>query len=290
MSFDKPGPPGQRQLELHATRQGRGPRVALVHGFTQTGSSWARVAQELESEFEVVMPDLPGHGRSPLPGPGPGLPETARALGEACGKAGYVGYSLGGRCCLHLALQSPGLVQRLVVVGAHPGIREGPARRLRRAEDDRRAAELERGGDATVADFVEAWLAGPLFAHLSDDEADRPSRLANTAAGLAASLRSAGTGTQAPLWGRLRELEMPVLVVAGELDEKFRTLAEATADAIGPNAQLAIVAGAGHAVCFERPDAFVEIVRAFLDPGAHASLADVGQSPIPKARRAPNTS
>src|ERR1035441_8468929 len=118
------------------------------------------------------------------------------------GKAGYVGYSLGGRCCLHLALQTPRLVERLVIVGAHPGIDDERSRRLRRAEDDRRAAELERGGDAFVAEFVETWLAGPLFAHLNEEQADRPSRLANSAAGLAASLRTVGTGTQAPLWER----------------------------------------------------------------------------------------
>ena len=266
MSFENPEAPGGRPLELHTTRQGRGPTVVLVHGFTQTGTSWARVARELEDDFEVVMPELPGHGRSPMPDPGSGLGQTARALGETGGKAGYVGYSLGGRCCLHLALQAPHLVERLVIVGAHPGISDEPSRRLRRVEDDRCAAELERGGDATVPDFVETWLAGPLFSRLTEEQADRPSRLANSAAGLAASLRTVGTGTQTPLWDRLGELEMPVLVVAGALDDKFRPLAQRTVEAIGRNARLAVVDGAGHAVGFERPGAFVELVREFLAP------------------------
>jgi 2-succinyl-6-hydroxy-2,4-cyclohexadiene-1-carboxylate synthase len=268
MSFENPEAPGGRPLELHTTRQGRGPTVVLVHGFTQTGTSWARVARELEDDFEVVMPELPGHGRSPMPDPGSGLGQTALALGETGGKAGYVGYSLGGRCCLHLALQTPRLVERLVIVGAHPGIDDERSRRLRRAEDDRRAAELERGGDAFVAEFVETWLAGPLFAHLNEEQADRPSRLANSAAGLAASLRTVGTGTQAPLWERLGGLEMPILVVTGALDDKFRPIAERTVDAIGRNARLAVVAGAGHAVCFERPGVFVELVSEFLGHSA----------------------
>lgn len=287
MSFENTGPPGARPPGLHTTRQGRGPTVVLVHGFTQTSTSWAKVARELERDFEVVMPDLPGHGRSPLPERGSGLAQTARALGEAGGQAGYVGYSLGGRCCLHLALQAPRLVERLVIVGAHPGISDEPSRRLRRAEDDRRAAELERGGDATVAEFVETWLEGPLFAHLDEEQADRQSRLANSAAGLAASLRTVGTGTQTPVWERLGELEMPVLVVTGALDDKFRPLAERTADAIGHNARLAVVAGAGHAVCFERPGAFVELVRDFLEHTAQPGLADVAQRTMPRARRAP---
>ncbi len=261
-----------------------------MHGFTQTSASWARVVAELEADFEVVTPDLPGHGRSPLPEPGSGLHATARALGEAGGKAGYVGYSLGGRCCLHLALEAPGLVERLVIVGAHPGIADEAERRRRRAEDERRAADLEGGGEAVVAEFIEAWLSGPLFAHLSAEQADRASRLANTAAGLAASLRSVGTGTQTPVWEHLGRLEMPVLVVAGALDDKFRALAERTVDAIGSNARMEVVAGAGHAVFLERPGAFVEIVREFLAPDAYPRLTKARQSAIPRANRAPNAS
>jgi len=268
MSSANPGSPGKRVLALHATRRGDGPTIVLVQGFTQTSASWGPVASDLARDFEVVVADLPGHGRSPIPDLGSGLEATAHALGEACGKAAYVGYSLGGRCCLQLALQAPLLVESLIVVGAHPGIADEPSRRLRRESDDVRAAELERGGDAAVPDFVESWLAGPLFAHLTEEQTGRSSRLGNSAAGLSASLRTVGTGTQLPMWEHLAELEMPVLVVAGALDDKFRALAEATVAAIGPNARLAVVAEAGHAVPFERPRAFVDLVREFLRQGA----------------------
>ena len=193
----------------------------LVHGFTQTGASWSRIARELATDSEVVAPDLPGHGRSPAPDAGSGMAETAALLGQAGGRATYIGYSLGGRCCLQLALQAPQLVERLVLIGAHPGIENEADRRLRRQDDEALAAQLEQGGDAAIPEFVESWLSGPLFSHLSEEQADRPSRLTNSAAGLAASLRTVGTGAQAPLWGRLGELDMPVLVMAGALDAKF---------------------------------------------------------------------
>ena len=253
---------------LHATSAGHGPRVVLVHGFTQTKASWARLAGELEDSFEVVTVDLPGHGGSYVPLAGSGLDEAADALGETGGQAFYVGYSLGGRLCLHLALRTPELVERLVIVGAHPGICDEASRLARRLADDRLAAELEEGGDESLAQFVDKWLEGPLFAHLSGEQADRPSRLGNSAAGLAASLRTAGTGTQSPLWERLSGLEMPVLVVVGARDDKFRPIAEATAQAIGRNAQLAVIADAGHAACFERPDTFLGLLGDFLAPGA----------------------
>jgi 2-succinyl-6-hydroxy-2,4-cyclohexadiene-1-carboxylate synthase len=236
----------------------------LAHGFTQSSASFAPIAGELQERFEVASVDLPGHGLSSVPPVGSDLHEAARALGEAGGRASYVGYSLGGRCCMHLALAAPRLVERLVIVGAHPGIADAHARRARRDADDAMAADLERGGDQAVAGFVDTWLKGPLFAHLSDKEADKASRLVNTAAGLAASLRTAGTGTQEPLWGRLGELHMPVLVVVGARDDRFRPIAQKCAQAIGSNARLAILDGAGHAACFERPQAFVSLLEEFL--------------------------
>jgi len=292
MSSENAGPRGARAPALHAKRLGSGPAVVLVHGFTQTSDSWSGVARDLERDFHVVVPDLPGHGRSAVPDPESGLQEAAEAVGTAGGRASYVGYSLGGRCCLQLALQAPSLVERLVLVGAHPGIEDESSRRLRRESDELLAAQLAGTGDSAVPEFVETWLAGPLFAHLSEEQADRASRLQNSAEGLSASLRTVGTGTQSPTWERLAELEMPVLVVAGELDEKFKTLAKRAVSCIGHNARLAVVAGAGHAVPFERPGAFVALLREFLgqptEPGARS--LEEAHNAIPRAKRAPNAS
>jgi pimeloyl-ACP methyl ester carboxylesterase len=89
-------------------------------------------------------------------------------------------------------------------------------------------------------------------------------RLENTPAGLAASLRTAGTGTMVPAWDRLADLAMPTLVVAGAEDPKYAPLAARLAAGIGANAQLALVPGAGHAVPFEAPAEFARLVRGFL--------------------------
>jgi len=290
MSSENAGPTDARAPALHAKRLGNGPPVVLVHGFTQTGDSWSEIARDLAGEFEMIMPDLPGHGLSPLPKDGSGLREAAEAVGATGGRATYVGYSLGGRCCLQLALAAPQLVERLVLVGAHPGIEDESSRRLRRQSDELLATELAQMGDSTVPKFVEAWLAGPLFAHLTAEQADRASRLQNSGAGLSASLRTSGTGRQLPMWERLGELGMPVLVVAGELDDKFKALARRTASNIGDNARLAIVAGAGHAVPFERPDVFVALLREFLDERAEPRSSEDAHSAIPRAKRAPNES
>ena len=84
-------------------------------------------------------------------------------------------------------------------------------------------------------------------------------RLRSQPAGLAAALRGLGTGTLPPLWERLEELAMPVNLVVGERDAKFRAIAEAMAVRL-PDARLVIVPGSGHAVHLEAPEAVAEVL------------------------------
>jgi 2-succinyl-6-hydroxy-2,4-cyclohexadiene-1-carboxylate synthase len=254
-----------------------------VHGFTQSGRSWAPIVHLLAGSHEVVTVDVPGHGGSSRVRAG--LTEGAELLGETAGRAAYVGYSLGGRLCLHLALVAPELVERLVLVSTSPGIGDSGERASRSRADEALAGRLDgstSGGGAPPLDvgaFLDEWLSGPLFAHLSQEAAGRAARLENTPAGLAASLRLMGAGTQQPLWGRLRELTMPVLLVAGATDRRYAALAAESAAAIaagggGRRVAVEIVAGAGHAVPFEEPDAFVRVLLEFLASSGEAPAAN----------------
>jgi 2-succinyl-6-hydroxy-2,4-cyclohexadiene-1-carboxylate synthase len=242
---------------------GRGGPVVLAHGFTQTLASWDPLAARLGARRRVVRVDLPGHGGSAAVRVS--FAEAAALLGEAGGPAAYVGYSLGGRLCLRLALDRPDLVRALVLVGASPGIADPGERAARRAADEALAAALERDG---LERFLEHWLAQPLFATLPPERAGRAARLANTPEGLAASLRLHGTGAQAPLWERLASLRPPVLLLAGALDGKFAALAERMAAAIGPRAQVALIPHAGHAAHLERPEETGMLIERFLDGAA----------------------
>jgi len=245
---------------LHRASDWRGPlRIALVHGFTQTLKSWDRLVGPLSETLEVVRVDLPGHGGSGAVDLS--FAETAAAIGEAAGTATYVGYSMGGRLCLRLAVDRPELVRSLVLVGASPGLADAGERSARKAADDALAAEIERAGTEA---FLERWLAQAMFATLRPDPADLDARRANTAAGLATALRRLGTGVQEPLWDRLAKLDMPVLAVTGREDVKYARLARDMADAIGVNAEVAAVAGAGHAAHLERPVSFHRLLAAFL--------------------------
>ncbi|MCU1463915.1 MAG: menH [Acidimicrobiales bacterium] len=235
-------------------------RVVLVHGFTQTGRSWTAIAERLVAAgHEVRCPDAPGHGDSG--DVRADLWQAADQLASAGGLAVYAGYSMGGRIALHTALAHPDLVRGLVLLGATAGIEDDAGRAARRQEDEARARDLERDG---VAAFLDQWLATPLLASVPPHAAGLEDRLRNTAAGLASSLRLAGTGAQEPLWDRLPELAMPVLCLAGERDERFAALARRMAEAIGPNGSSETIAGAGHAAHLEAPAVFADRLARFV--------------------------
>src|SRR5581483_9361872 len=117
--------------------------VVLLHGFTQTGASWERVAAMLPERYRPLAPDIRGHGAaSELE------PVTLEGVIEdvSAGVSGpfvLVGYSMGGRIGLHAALALGDRVARLVLIGASPGIADSAQRAQRRAEDERLADELE---------------------------------------------------------------------------------------------------------------------------------------------------
>lgn len=227
--------------------------MVLVHGFTQTGQSWAPVVPAIEGAgHEVAAPDVPA---------GEGLWPTAEALAGIGGRGTWMGYSMGGRLALHVALQHPDVVRRLVLVGATGGIDDPVDRATRRESDEALAARVERIG---VDAFLDEWLAQPLFAGLPDDAAGLATRRANSVATLAAHLRLLGTGVQEPLWHRVAALAIPVLVVTGERDTKFTDVGIRLVEAIGANGSMAVVAGAGHACHLEQPAAFLDAVLPFL--------------------------
>lgn len=259
-------------LALSVRVAGDGPPLVLLHGFTGSADAWADLAARLARRRRVIAFELPGHGASPVPDDPSqaSLPRVAdalvrdlRALGVRA--ADWIGYSLGGRVALHVALAHPAAVRTLVLEGASPGIADSVERRARAEADARLAAEIECDG---LERFVDAWMAQPLFATQAAlprevRARERARRLAGSATGYAAALRAMGTGVQESLWPRLGELRARVLLLAGALDVKYGAIARAMASLL-PDAQVAMLSGAGHAAHLERPDAWLDAVESFL--------------------------
>jgi 2-succinyl-6-hydroxy-2,4-cyclohexadiene-1-carboxylate synthase len=228
------------------------PTLVLLHGFTQTRHSWRLTAARLGDRFRVLAPDLPGHGHAATRVASfPACAAYVRALGGD--RFSLCGYSMGGRVALHAALALGERVERLVLVGASPGLADPAEREARRAADE---ALAQRIAEIGVEAFAREWAALPLFAGQPERvaAAAHADRLRNTPEGLAAALRGLGTGVMEPLWDRLGELTIPVTLIVGQRDGKFAAIAERMAAAI-PDARVDVVPGAGHAVQLERPDA-----------------------------------
>lgn len=247
--------------------RGAGPPLVVLHGFTQTGRLWGPFGDLLAESHTVVAVDLPGHGdsgsvRADLPATAGLVADAVRAAvgSEPCV---LLGYSLGARVGLHVALGGDLRLRGVVFIGVTAGIEDPDERARRRESDDTMADELEASGD--VEHFVDAWLRGPLFERLErNDAAQRSERLRNSASGLASSLRLCGTGTQEPKWDLLPALTSPVLAMAGTDDIRFAAHALRVARLV-PHGVASLVPAGGHAVHLAQPQQASRIVCHWLD-------------------------
>ena len=265
------------------------PPVVVLHGFTGSATTMAGVSAALGEAYRVHALDLVGHGESDAPSD-PALYTMERCVSQVLAvldalgirRAHFVGYSMGGRVALSLAVARPTRVASLVLIGVSPGERD-PAARAARVEADASLAQaiLEGGIEA----FVDRWMALPLFAsqrRLGEEalaEA-RTQRLACRPHGLANSLRGMGSGAMPPLHAHLAGLDIPVLWVVGAEDTKFRALADGLRGAL-PRAQVRVIPEAGHAAHLEQPAAFGAGCLAFLRAVAAETEARPQSDPNP---------
>jgi len=218
----------------------------------------------VEDAYTVVALDLPGHAGSDSIRAD--LPTTANMVADAVRAAigdepcVLLGYSLGARVGLHVLTGTSLAVSRAVFIGLTGGIEDAAAREQRRSADEKAAFALEASGD--LEGFLDRWLAGPLFARLSEG-ADRAERSRNSASGVASSLRLCGTGTQEPLWDRLPSMSIPVLALAGSDDTRFAAHA-LRVEEMAPNAVASLVPGGGHALHLAQPEQSWRLIRHWL--------------------------
>lgn len=261
-----------RSVQLAAATRGSGEPVIVLHGFTGSAEAIAPLADRLDG-WQRIAVDLVGHGRSPSPVDL--APYSVEAMADAVdllvagvpgGACHIIGYSMGGRVALALAAAHPHACRSLTLISATAGLADESERVQRRHAD---AALADRLASHGIARFVEDWLAQPMWDTLraklsrSEWEASIRQRLGCDPAGLANSLRAGGTGSMVPLWDRLADLDVPTLVMCGELDAKFVEIGRQMNDLL-PRSDLVVLAGAGHAAHLEVPDACATAIRQHL--------------------------
>ncbi len=228
-------------------------RILLVPGFAQTSSVWDRTVGHLPGEVEATALNVPV---------GPDFASTTEALGKSGGQGAYVGYSMGGRLVLHLALTHPEMVEHLVLVSAGPGIADPKERLERRAADEELADWIERHSHE---EFLDSWTQQSIFDGVPP-QVNRAHRLSSPSE-IAGQLRRLGQGIQPSLWDRLGELLTPVTFVVGENDEAYREIAAAAAPLISSPVDIRVVPGAGHALIHEDSTVLAQTIIEVARPG-----------------------
>jgi 2-succinyl-6-hydroxy-2,4-cyclohexadiene-1-carboxylate synthase len=225
--------------------------IVLLHGFTHTGASWDPVVAALGERYRALAPDIRGHGaRSELE------PVSLEAVlddlaGLAPRRFTLAGYSMGGRIALHASLALGDRIDRLVLIGASPGLGDPAERESRRAADEALAGEIAR---SDIEEFAKRWAQTPVLAGQPREVAAavHADRLRNRPTGLARALRGLGTGALSPVWDRLGEITAPVTLVVGANDRKFIEIATRMATGLS-RATVIVVEHTGHAVHLEAP-------------------------------------
>ncbi|TVR12419.1 MAG: alpha/beta fold hydrolase [Planctomycetota bacterium] len=239
--------------------------LIALHGFTETDLSWQEVFADTGIAVRTYL--LPGHGHQLCPpdtSPSSVAAEIVRRFADQA-PFDLLGYSMGGRVALQLALEHPQVVRRLMLVSCRPGIAESDEREQRRLADEGLAMMLE---DCGIGQFVAWWESNPALRYVrplprSMLEHIRCRRLNQDADGLAASLRCLGQGATPSLWEHLGSINCPTMAIAGGADQRYVHDMERMVTAM-PQARLSTVPECGHAVHRECRDSLVNIVRGFL--------------------------
>lgn len=254
------------KLKLHYTRTGGDkPPVVLAHGFSDDGLCWTPVARQLEADYDVVMVDARGHGRSDAPKRGYGSLEHAGDLagviaGLGLQRPAVLGHSMGAATALALAGTYPDLVRAILL--------EDPPPWWMTPADDRPGARRARFGDWIID--LKRKTREELIAHARNQSPtwseEELGPWADSKLRLSFNVLSRGKAAAIDWPATVRRIACPTLLITADPDKGAIVPPEAAATfkELVPQAQVVHIAGAGHNIRREQFARYMEVVKAFL--------------------------
>ena len=255
---------GQSEIYYEVAGSGE-PTVVLIHGGLLDCRMWDDQFEILSNDHRVVRYDASAHGQSALPADAYWDHADLRGLLDylAIDQAVLVGLSLGGRIAIDLTLEDPKRVQAVVAVSSGLGGYRFTSEDWLKDRDAMMAAWKAGDFENVVEAFQRSWTDGP---HRMPEEVD-PLVREQVRSMARNKIESAMEGRmlRQPAIDRLSEIEVPMLVVVGELDVPgILEIADLLVDA-DPNAELVVVPGVAHMVNMEKPEDFNRILLDYLE-------------------------
>lgn len=251
--------------EIYYEVVGDGPTVVLLHPFPLKHNFWAAIVPQLSSRYQVIVPDLRGHGASEL-GDGPAtMQKLADDLALICreekaGKTIFVGVSIGGYLLFEFWRRYREQVSALVLANTRASAESPESRAVRLEAADR---VLREGTAGVIEEMLSRLLSQSTRTNRPDIvEAARKMMLAMSPDDVAGVQR--GMAERPDSVTTLPAISVPTLVVAGEEDSLPREEFERMRQHIA-GSELSVISHAGHYAGLEKPVEFGALLRGFLD-------------------------
>jgi 3-oxoadipate enol-lactonase len=263
---------------VNAAEAGSGKPLFLLHSLLSDRASFDAIAPQLARSFRVIVPELPGFGRSravigTLADIADRMAEVVREV-AASGEAIMLGNGYGGFVALLMAIRHPALATRLILADCGAAFSEEGREAFRTM-----AAVARSKGLAAITDVAMRRLFAPQFQE-SHPELMRGRREAFLRTDLEVFRAACAELAELDLRPRLSEVKAPTLVLVGEQDEATPPPMSRELAAGLPNARLKIIPGCAHVPQLQAPDVFLQAIADFLPAGqVPAGQVPAGQVP-----------
>ncbi|MCX7798175.1 MAG: 2-succinyl-6-hydroxy-2,4-cyclohexadiene-1-carboxylate synthase [Melioribacter sp.] len=244
--------------------------IVFLHGFTGSSEDWTFIFDKLPEKYSPLAIDLIGHGLSDSP-ENPNFYTCSAIINQldlifnflTIKKLILCGYSMGGRAALSYCIRYPQKIVAAILESTTAGITDYTLKKEKVISDFLLAEKIRKEG---IKSFIDDWMNNSLFQSLKklpDFENIKNKKYKNNAIGLSNSLIGFTTGLMPDYWKKLNLLNFPILLISGNLDEKYTTIAKEMKLKL-PDAEHKIANQCGHNVHLEKPDVFVKFVKEFL--------------------------
>lgn len=255
----------------------RDKKLVFLHGLMGAGNNWRRIAPHFQGEFQILLFDQRGHGRSFQPENGYAPEDYAQDLLNILDELGWqkihvLGHSMGGRNALQFAADHPGRVEKLVIEDIGPSIQKKNAGNIQRLlsivptpfASKKRAREFFMGEfEAKIPENPQRKVLSQFFYTNIEEKSDGTASWRFSKSGVLESVRQGHLGDR---WAQVKSLKVPTLVIRGERSddltrEDFDKMLQENVNIKGVE-----IKDSGHWVHFDQPKALICAVQSFFDP------------------------